>query len=96
MNDEKFWDKFWGRVVEQGECLLWNGAAVGSGYGAVKRNKQLHYVHVLVWEEKHGPVPEGMCVAHTCPNRRCVEHLRLTTAPRSQEAREWRDNYEET
>ncbi len=37
--------------------------------------------HRLMFEIEYGPVPDGMFVSHTCPNRGCInpEHLKLAT-----------------
>jgi hypothetical protein len=44
-------------------------------------NKRKYLVHRLVWEQAHGPIPEGMVVMHICDNPPCynLEHLRLGT-----------------
>ena len=39
------------------------------------------YVHRLVWAILNGPIPNGMCIMHTCDNPSCFspEHLFLGT-----------------
>lgn len=39
------------------------------------------YAHRLMWQECHGPVPEGYEVDHMCHNHRCIResHLQLLT-----------------
>lgn len=74
------------RSVIDGECWLWQGASV-KGYGRTvvgsrtdgTRRKVL--VHVAVWEEAHGPKPDGMTIDHECERTLCFrpEHLRLMT-----------------
>ena len=34
------------------------------------------------WSRVHGPIPEGLVIAHRCDNRKCIkpQHLFLTTA----------------
>lgn len=58
------------------------------------------YVHRLTWEQKHGPIPEGMQVLHSCDNPPChnEEHLHLGTAADNRQeweergARPYKDN----
>jgi len=59
-------------------CEEWSGYKSPKGYGRYKRTN----AHRAVWEETHGPVPEGMMVLHNCDNPACVKlsHLRLGTA----------------
>ncbi len=95
------------RTMSVGECLLWAGPVNEHGYGVVGDSKAAvrGYVHRLVWEQVHGPIPEGMVLDHVCHgpgceaksqclHRRCLNlrHLRLVT--RSENAarqdRTWR------
>lgn len=70
------------RRFEQGHliCLVWPGSKRG-GYGKVRYRGALRSVHNLLWEAKHGPVPDGMDLDHVCRNPACgnVAHLRLLT-----------------
>lgn len=61
-------------------CLLWTGKTDG-GYGRVKICQRLRYVHVVAWEIRNGPVPEGFELDHLCRVRACAntDHLELVT-----------------
>ena len=61
-------------------CVLWQGAANG-GYGTRLTGERKSYLHRWVWEQVHGPIPEGMVVMHRCDNPPCFryDHLRLGT-----------------
>jgi hypothetical protein len=68
-------------------CIEWTGSRkqVGSrkqaGYGRISRDGKLVQTHRLAYELKHGPIPDGMEVCHSCDNPPCCneEHLRLDT-----------------
>lgn len=77
------------------DCWPWPGARNDQGYGQVRINKRLHYVHILAHEIFTGPVPDGYEVDHrchdpyacvggkACPHRPCFNyrHLKAVTGP---------------
>jgi hypothetical protein len=86
-------------------CLIWLGARNDDGYGVIRRPgsgrghgdtrpQQFDRAHVVAWERKNGPVPDGHVLEHachtadltceggpTCWHRACVDetHLRPVT-----------------
>lgn len=62
-------------------CLLFTGSLSPEGYGRIGNGKQTTLAHRLSYELANGPIPEGMTILHTCPNKGCVnpEHLKLAT-----------------
>lgn len=62
-------------------CWLWSAARNRDGYGVLKANGQSVYAHRFSWAEKHGEIPEGICVLHRCDTPACAnpDHLFLGT-----------------
>jgi len=65
-----------------GDCLLWTASTMNGGYGQIWTGKTMYPAHRFAWEQKHGPIPEGLVVDHKyhCSRLCCnPEHLRLAT-----------------
>lgn len=62
-------------------CQEWIGARNQKGYGNFCDGQKVVKAHRWAWEQRYGPIPEGMHVDHVCRNRACVntDHLRLVT-----------------
>ncbi|TYG23481.1 HNH endonuclease [Enterobacter asburiae] len=69
------------RTKVEGECQVWTGAKLKTGYGSIRTGGKALRVHRFVWESVSGPVPDGMDVDHICRNRLCcnINHLRLAS-----------------
>ena len=74
-------EAFAARAERRGECLIWTGAKVSTGYGQLQVNGRSTLAHRYAWECENGPIPDGMLIDHICHNQACVdvEHLRLAT-----------------
>ena len=62
-----------------------------SGYPRIRRNKELFNLHRYIWTKYNGPIPEGLCIRHSCDNKMCInpDHLILgTLADNNKDARE--------
>lgn len=70
-----------------GECLVWRGAT-RNGYGAIKIEGVIVSTHRLMFELRHGPIPEGMLVCHECDNPPCIEEEHLFLGSHSDNSRD--------
>lgn len=77
--------RFWSKVdctAGLFECWLWTAdKSPEMGYGHIKIKGKTMQAHRLVWELLNGPIPNGMCVCHTCDNGSCCNpsHLWIGT-----------------
>jgi hypothetical protein len=62
-------------------CTVWTGGGIPAGYGLISRGGRMVLAHRVAYELKHGPIPDGMKVCHSCDNPPCCndEHLFLGT-----------------
>jgi hypothetical protein len=83
--------RFHALVIPRGADECWPCQQTDAyGYGRVRlqyggrgnpRQRVEVKAHRLAWELTNGPIPEGMCVCHTCDNPPCCnpEHLFIGT-----------------
>ncbi len=81
-------DRFWAKVNKAGPvpahaphlgpCHLWTGTLSDGRYGAFRVGERMRKAHVLAWEDKHGPVPEGQELDHLCRTNGCCNDEHVT------------------
>lgn len=79
--DQKdFIKAFWSKVRKTTSCWLWMGArntVPGEEYGFVAVNRRTQRAHRVSYAMKHGPIPNGASILHTCDNPPCVRWSHL-------------------
>jgi hypothetical protein len=68
-------------VITEAGCHEWTGPRNRKGYARIQAGSVHRQAHAVVWEQEHGPVPDGLHVDHKCQNPPCIrlDHLRLLT-----------------
>src|SRR5262245_42786251 len=78
---DKLLSKLWSQTIidETTGCWLWQGALDSDGYGMIRHEKKLYYIHKLAYELMKGPIPKGKQINYMleCPYRNCwfPDHL---------------------
>jgi len=62
-------------------CWLWSGYSSRSGYGYISLKGNMRRAHREAFEDKNGPIPDGLVVRHKCDTPLCVnpDHLLIGT-----------------
>ena len=74
-------ERFWARVVRDGECWIWTGQEHSHGYGMFQVDRKRVYAHRFSYELHIGPIPVGLQIDHLCRRPPCVnpDHLEAVT-----------------
>jgi hypothetical protein len=69
------------KVVQVGDCLIWQGQKDKRGYGFLRLEGRLQRAHRIAYELRHGPIAGSMVVLHSCDRPSCVnpDHLSIGT-----------------
>lgn len=64
-----------------GDCMIWQGGKTSHGYGVVVYMNQQTTTHRVLYMLRHGAIPAGMEIDHTCNRRDCINpaHHQLVT-----------------
>lgn len=73
----------WGknRIDLTKPCSIHKNVPMSRGYVQILVRGKLKYAHREAWEDKYGPIDEGLVIDHVCENKRCCEpdHLEPVT-----------------
>jgi len=66
-------ERFWAKVQkgQPNECWEWQAGCFWDGYGEFRFKGQSLRAHRVAWTVANGPIPDGLCVLHSCDNPPC-------------------------
>ena len=65
-------ERLWEKVDKSGDCWIWLGYRLQSGYGQMNVNGKRRRVHRVAWELSKGRIREYTLLLHNCGNKDCV------------------------
>lgn len=74
-------DRFWAKVRKSDGCWPWIKSRQPYGYGRFNYQGKQVQAHRVAWILTNGPIPDDLCVLHSCDNPPCCnpDHLFLGT-----------------
>lgn len=78
-------DRIRSRCIEEGDCLLWQGALSVDGVPRFFMNGQSVSLRRLLWVERHGELSPKVRIGVKCRAQRCVEPKHLVIRHRSED-----------
>ena len=70
-------------VPDASGCRLWIGPVSPSGYGQLRHGGKRWIASRLSYHDKHGSIPDGLCVLHHCDTPRCIRPSHLFAGTRA-------------
>jgi hypothetical protein len=79
-------ENFTEKVTESG-CWIWTKALNELGYARISYLGKSWFAHRVAYIAKHGNIPEGTVIDHTCRTRCCVNPNHLEAVTQSENVR---------
>lgn len=69
-------------VTDENGCEVWTGYRYSNGYSGISWNGTQVLGHRLSYEQRVGPIPDGLVIDHLCRNKACINpaHLEPVTS----------------